>query len=166
MSDTPRQHLVLSADSTLALDRLDELRDDDIEVADDAVVCDLEDRRVLVGVDGDDLLRVLHAGEVLHRTGDAAADHQRRTDRHARLADLPFVLAVAEVHRRARSADCAAEHRRELVEKLEVLLRPNARAAGDDDARTLQVHRRDLADDINDFRRNLDPIEMGVVFQH
>ncbi|MBR0240938.1 MAG: electron transfer flavoprotein subunit alpha/FixB family protein, partial [Kiritimatiellae bacterium] len=91
----------------------------------------------------------------LHSAGDAAADHQRRAHRHARLADLPLVLAVAEVNRRARAADRAAKGRRQLVQKREVLLRPHARAAADDDARALQVDARDLANDLYDLGRNL-----------
>src|SRR5271169_5640743 len=41
------------------------------EIADQAIVGDLEDRRFFVLVDGDDDLRVLHAGEMLDRTRDA-----------------------------------------------------------------------------------------------
>ena len=118
-------HLSLS----LGANRLDKLRNDDVEVADDAVVRDLEDRRVLVRVDREDLRGVLHAGEVLDRAGDAAADHQRGTHRDARLPDLPLVLAVAEVDRRAASAHRTAEDRGQVVEEPEVLLRAHARAA-------------------------------------
>src|SRR5687768_16737985 len=51
-----------------------EFRHDLEEVADEAVVGDLEDRRLLVLVDGDVDLRVLHAGEVLDRPRDADGD--------------------------------------------------------------------------------------------
>ena len=60
--------------------------------------------------------------EMLDRAGDSAADEERGTDRDARLSDLALVLAVAEVDRRAASADGAAEDSREVVEELEVLL--------------------------------------------
>ena len=76
-----------------AAHRLDEPGDDDVEVADDAVVRDLEDRRVPVGVDRDDLRRVLHAREVLDRARDAAADEERRAHRRARLADQDANIA-------------------------------------------------------------------------
>ena len=42
-----------------------ELRQDLEEIADEAVIGDLEDRRLLVLVDRDDDLRILHAGEML-----------------------------------------------------------------------------------------------------
>src|SRR5258707_11795708 len=45
-----------------------------IEICDQAVVGDLENRRVLVLVDRDDHLGVLHAGEMLDRAGDADRD--------------------------------------------------------------------------------------------
>src|SRR5579863_7233692 len=38
-----------------------------VEVGDEAVVGDLENRRLLVLVDGDDDLRILHAGQMLDR---------------------------------------------------------------------------------------------------
>src|SRR5215467_8664615 len=44
------------------------------DVADDAIVCDLEDRGVLVLVDRNDGARALHADDVL----DGAADAQRK----------------------------------------------------------------------------------------
>src|SRR5689334_13977707 len=41
---------------------------------DEAVVGDLEDRRLRILVDGDDHLAALHAGEVLDRAGDGDGD--------------------------------------------------------------------------------------------
>ena len=76
---------------------------------------DFEDRRVLVGVDGDDLRRILHPRQMLNRAGNAAGDEKRRTNRDAGLSDLALVFAVAEIDRRARTADRAAESRREIV---------------------------------------------------
>src|SRR5262245_63524960 len=51
-----------------------ELRDDRVEVADDAQVAELEDGRVAVLVDRDDHLRGLHADLVLDRAGHAEPD--------------------------------------------------------------------------------------------
>src|SRR3984893_358948 len=42
-----------------------------IEIRDQTIIGDLEDRRILVLVDGDDDLGILHAGEMLDRAGDA-----------------------------------------------------------------------------------------------
>jgi Ethanolamine utilization protein EutJ (predicted chaperonin) len=56
--------------------------------ADEADVGDLEDRGVLVLVDGDDGLAVLHAGQVLDRARDADRDVDFGGDDLAGLADL------------------------------------------------------------------------------
>src|SRR5690348_4497955 len=48
------------------LDGGGELRDDDVEIGDDAQVAELEDRRVFVLVDGDDQAGGAHAGLVLN----------------------------------------------------------------------------------------------------
>ena len=53
---------------------LRQLRHDLEQVAHEAVVGDLEDRRLGVLVDRDDHLAVLHAGEVLDRARDADRD--------------------------------------------------------------------------------------------
>src|SRR4051812_37263926 len=58
------------------------------QIADDAVVRDLEDRRVLVPVDGDDGLGRAHAREMLDGTGDTDRDVEIRTHQSARLPDL------------------------------------------------------------------------------
>ena len=77
--------------------------------ADQAVVGDLEDRRLLVLVDGDDDLAVLHAGEVLDRARDADRDVELGRDDLAGLADLVVVRHEAGVDRGARGADRGAE---------------------------------------------------------
>ena len=52
---------------SLRLQRLDHRRHDLEQVADDAVVGDLEDWRVGILVDGDDRVRALHADQMLDR---------------------------------------------------------------------------------------------------
>src|SRR5688572_19571920 len=54
------------------------------EVANDAVVGNLEDRRIGVFVDGHDGPRALHPHDVLNGAGDADGDIQRRRHRLAR----------------------------------------------------------------------------------
>jgi len=61
------------------------------QIADEAVIGHLEDRRIRVFVDGDDDLRVLHAGQVLNGPGDADGDVKLRRDDLAGLADLVVV---------------------------------------------------------------------------
>src|SRR3954471_11105811 len=81
----------------LRLHRVGELGQDLVEVPDDAEVGELEDRRVRVLVDRDDVLGVLHADLVLDRAGDAGRQVQLRRDRLAGLADLGGVGIPAGV---------------------------------------------------------------------
>ncbi len=104
------------------------------QVGDEAVVGDLEDRCLLVLVDRDDDLRVLHAGQMLDRTGDAAGDVEIGCDHLAGLADLPVVRGVAGIDRGARCADGSAElvgNRQD--DFLELFRRAERAAARDDD---------------------------------
>ena len=110
-----------------------------------------------------DDLNQTHARKVLDRTRDAAADKERRTDGDARLADLTLMFAVAKVAGRTARADGAADRIGEREELLEVLLRADARAACDDDARALEVDGGVLADDLHDLDRDLDAGEVRVV---
>ena len=94
-------------------------------VADDAVVRDLEDRRLVVLVDRDDRLRGAHAGQVLDRAGDADRDVQLRTHLPPGLADLVAVRTPPVIRHGARRADGrVAERRGEILDELEVLRRP------------------------------------------
>ena len=97
------------------------------EVGDEAVVGDLEDRRLLVLVDRDDDLGVLHAGQVLDRAGDADGDVQLGRHDLAGLADLPVVRRVAGVDRRAAGAERGAELVGQRLDQLELLARAQPR---------------------------------------
>src|SRR4051795_11783327 len=81
----------------LRLHRVGELGQDLVEVPDDAEVGELEDRRVRVLVDRDDVLGVLHADLVLDRARDPGREVQLRRDRLAGLADLRGVRVPAGV---------------------------------------------------------------------
>ena len=148
-----RREVARAAHPTLcAADQFRELRDDLVDVADDAEVAEVEDRRVRVLVDGDDRAGALHADLVLDRARDAERDVELRRDGLAGLADLRRVRVPAGVDDRARRADRAAERLRELLRKREVLRRAEAAAAGDDDVGVLDVHaarlRRVLSDEL------------------
>src|SRR5256885_8942622 len=78
---------------------LGQLRDNLEQVADQADVGDLEDRGVLVLVDGDDDFRILHPREVLDRAGNADRDIDLGGDDLARLADLIIVGRITGVDR-------------------------------------------------------------------
>src|SRR3546814_1428729 len=64
---------------------------------------------VLILVDGDDGLRILHAGEVLDRARDADRDIDFGRDDLARLPDLIIVGDIARIDRRAGCAHRGAE---------------------------------------------------------
>src|SRR3990170_8760201 len=112
---------------------LGQLRDDLVQVADDAEVAVLEDGRVRVLVHGHDRARALHAHLVLDRSGDAAGDVELRRDDLARLTHLGRVRVPAGVHDGAGGRDRAAERLRELLDEGEVLRLAEAAAAGGDD---------------------------------
>ncbi|MPM74692.1 hypothetical protein SDC9_121681 [bioreactor metagenome] len=78
-------------------DLADEFGQDGPQIADHAEIGDLEDGSIGVLVDRDDRLRGLHAGQVLHGTGDAQRDVHVGCHRHAGLPDLKPVVAVAGV---------------------------------------------------------------------
>ena len=119
---------------SVQLELLGQLRHDLEQVADEADVRDLEDRRFLVLVDGDDRLRILHAGKVLDRAGNADRDIDFGSDDLAGLADLIIVGRIARVDRGAARADARAELVGERVEqRVELLARAERAAARDDD---------------------------------
>ena len=72
------------------------------DVADDAVVGQLENRRVGVGVDRDDMLRGAHTGQMLDRAADTAGDVNLRRHDLAGLPDLVTIRPVTGIDRRSR----------------------------------------------------------------
>ena len=105
------------------------------QIGHQAVIGHLEDRRLLVLVDGDDDLAVLHAGQMLDRAGNADRDIQVGRHDLAGLADLVVVRHEARIHRRARGADGGAQLVGDRVEQLEILAVLHAAPAGDHHAR-------------------------------
>src|SRR6266536_2398698 len=71
------------------------------QITHDAVVRDLEDRRVLVPIDGDDGPGRAHAGEVLNGPGDAHRDVETRAHRLPGLPHLRAVIPPPRVDHRA-----------------------------------------------------------------
>ena len=82
---------------------------------DDAVVGDLEDRRVGVLVDGDDGARALHADEVLDGAGDAERDVELRRHGLAGAADLALHRQPAVVADRPRRGELGAQRLGQLL---------------------------------------------------
>ena len=79
------------------------------QVGDQADIGNLEDRRVLVLVDRDDGLGILHPGKVLDRTRDTDRDIDLGSDDLARLADLVVIGDITRVDRRPACANTGAE---------------------------------------------------------
>jgi hypothetical protein len=87
---------------------------------------------LLVLVDGDDDLRVLHAGEMLDGAGDPGGDVEFGRDHLAGLADLPVVRRVAGIDRGAELVG------NRLDDLLEVFRRAERAPARDDYAGSAQ----------------------------
>src|SRR3954467_2103737 len=102
--------------SALALgDFLGHRGEDRVEVADDPEVDQLEDRGLVVLVDGHDRLGGLHAGAVLDRTGDAGGGGVLRRDGLAGRADLVAVRLPAGVDSGTRRTHGRAERVGEVL---------------------------------------------------
>ena len=105
-----------------------------LDVADDAVVGDLEDGSVGVAVNGDDELAFVHSGEMLDGAGDADGKVELGLDGFAGLAYLFGIGTPACVDQGAGGADCGAELVGEGFEKGgEGFGGAHAAASGDDD---------------------------------
>ena len=70
------------------LDLLDQFGNDLVQVANDAIGSNAEDGGILILVDGDDGLGILHAGNVLDGTGDAQSNIDAGMHGLAGLANL------------------------------------------------------------------------------
>ena len=135
--EAPKEFKVSSAEYMLrpAVERyfreasmqLFELRHDREEVADQAEVGDLEDRRFGILVDRDDRARILDARQVLDRAGNSDRDVQLRRDDLAGLPHLQVVRRIAGIDRGARGADCRTELVGQPVDDLEILGAASAR---------------------------------------
>jgi hypothetical protein len=119
---------------------LGQLGDDLVQVAHDAQIGELEDRRVRILVDGDDVLGVLHADLVLDGARDPRGQVQLRRDRLAGLTDLARIREPSGVDHRAGRGDGPAERLGELLELAEAVGLAEAAAAGDEDVGVLDVH--------------------------
>src|SRR3954465_6536997 len=123
----------------LRLDRLGQLGDDLVQIADHAEVRELEDRGVRILVDRQDVLRVLHPDLVLDRAGDTGGEIELRRDRLAGLADLGRVGVPAGVDDRAGRGAGAAHRLGQFLGQLEALFGPEATTAADEDVGVLDV---------------------------
>src|SRR5271166_344249 len=102
-------------------------------VADDGVRCKIEDRRILILVDGDDDVGRLHPHAVLNRTGDAGSDIELRPHGLTRLAHLPIGAHPTGLHHRPCGAHFRAQHLGKIPHQLKVLRTLQTPAARDYD---------------------------------
>src|SRR4051794_12498745 len=123
----------------LGFDRLGQLGDDFVQVAHHPEVRELENRRVRVLVDREDVLRVLHPDLVLDRAGDTGGEVQLRRHRLPGLADLGRVGVPAGVDDRAGRGDGSAHRVGELLAELEALFGSEAATAADEDVGVFDV---------------------------
>src|ERR1035437_1176253 len=113
------------------VDRLDGLRQDCEQVADDTEVDHLEDGGLFVLVDRDDRLGRLHPGAGVDRAGVACRDVELRGDLFTGLADLVAVRVPPCVDGSTRGSDSGAEGVGELLDLGEVTA--GAAPTGDND---------------------------------
>src|ERR1700687_5242876 len=122
-----------------------------IQIRDQAVIGNLENRRVLILVDRDDHLGILHAGEMLDRAGNADRDIEFRPHHLAGLPDLPVVRRIAGIDRGARRTDAGAELVGERLDIFgDIVAALHSAAAGNDDLRRCQFGTIALGDFLAD----------------
>jgi hypothetical protein len=117
----------------------DEGGNDFEEIADDAVIGDFEDGRVLILVDGGDGARALHAHHMLDGAADAQREIKLGRDGLAGAADLAVHRKPAFVANRARRGDFAAHELGQLFGEGNIFGRFDAAADGDQDGRLREV---------------------------
>src|ERR1700742_1310721 len=128
-----------SAAALLGFDRLGQLGDDLVQIADHTEIRELEDRGVRILVDRQDVLRVLHTDLVLDGAGNAGRQIQLGRDRLAGLTDLGGVRVPAGVDDRAGRRDGAAHRLGQFLALLEALGSAEAAASTDEDVGVLDV---------------------------
>eukprot|EP00754_Rhynchopus_humris_P023575 Rhum_TRINITY_DN14840_c17_g10::Rhum_TRINITY_DN14840_c17_g10_i1::g.125405::m.125405 len=125
--------------TTASLDLLRQLGEGSEGVLEQAVVRQRHDRRVRVGVDGHDRLRVLHARHVLDGTRDARRHVQLRRHDFAGLSHLQLRRHPARVDDRTRRADGGAQLVRQTLDQVPVRGVLETLSAGHDAVSGLQV---------------------------
>src|SRR5213076_1065121 len=155
----------LAGDSA-ALERVeltDHFREDFEQIADDPIVRDLEQGRLRVDVDHQDLVRLLHSRQMLDRAADPHGDVEFRPYRHPGLSDLQGLRHPTAVDGLSGSRDRPSKAVREILEQLEVLRVSEAVAAAHDDVRLLRSQASFLGELIELEEGGLRPEEADIV---
>ena len=118
--DVELENLAWRARMTRLLQRRDQCGHDLEQIADDAVVGDLEDRGIGILVDRHNRFRALHADDVLDRAGNAERNIELRRDRLSGTANLTIHGQPAHVANRAGRRQLGAQGRGELPRQVDV----------------------------------------------
>src|SRR3974390_349915 len=102
-------------------------------IGDDAEMGEIEDWRILVGVDGDDQIGAFYPHAVLDCAGDPRRDVELRPDGLPGLPDLAIGGNPALLDQWTRAAILGAEDAGELAHQLEIFRRSEAEPARDHD---------------------------------
>ena len=111
------------------VDGLDELWQDFIQIADDAVISYTEDVGVLVAVDREDFRGFLHSRDMLDSSGNSDSDIKGRAYRSARLPNLVVVRDITEVNGSPAARSCAAKAVCQIPYQFEIVFIAHARSA-------------------------------------
>merc|ERR1740123_2917803 len=77
------------------------------QIADNSIVCNLEDRGFSVLIDGDNDLAILHSCQVLDGTGDSNGDVQTRSNDFTSLPNLEVISDKSGIDSRSGGTDGA-----------------------------------------------------------
>ena len=110
----------LSLVSFAPLHFLRELREKCERVSNDNQICDREDRRVLILIDGDDILGAFHAREVLNSSTDTTGDVERWLYGLAGLTNLVAIGQPASIDDGASSTCGAAQRGSKFLNEMEI----------------------------------------------
>ena len=116
-----------------------ELGDDVFDIAVDDVVGNLVDGGIRIVVYGDDDAGILHTGDVLDLTGDAAGNINLRMNGDTGLTNLTVVVYPTCINSCTGSTYLTMQEMSQLEELVETFLASYTITAGYNDGRTLQV---------------------------
>ena len=128
-----------------------------VQITNDTIVGDIEDRCILILVDGNDDIGLFHAGNMLDRTGNTDCEVNMRTDSLTSLANLQFLRLPACINNCSGAGYCSTQNSSQIIQKLEVFSRTNTTAAGNKD-----LGSRDIRN-LGDFLDNLFDCDIAVV---
>ena len=92
----------------LRFDRFDHFRNDFEQIPNQSVVGNFEDRLILILVDSNDQLGMIHSGFMLDGSADSKRHIDLRMNGFSGLADLPVCIHESCIHQRTARSDNSA----------------------------------------------------------